>query len=122
MSKLYFYIIVRIPLQTDSSYDLFRLRPFAVPYGNSKWSRRVSDLPTYLGMRDDRKVAVVMNDLANCISASDRFICSPYLHFVSTTQTICPIALFQNSKEIYKVCDFMYAYDHPTEFVKISNR
>ena len=38
MSKLDFYIIVRITLQTDSSYDLFRLRPFAVPYGNSKWS------------------------------------------------------------------------------------
>ena len=123
MSKLDFYIIVRVPLQTDSSYELFRLRSFAVPYGNSKWSRRISDLPTYLGMRDDRKVAVVMNDLANCISASDRFMCSPYSHFVSTTQqTTCPIALFQNSKEIDKVCDFMYAYDLPTEFVKISNR
>ena len=73
-------------------------------------------------MSDDRKVAIVTNDLANCISASDRFICTPCSHFVSTTQTTCPIALFQNSKEIDKVCDFMYAYDLPTEFVKNSNR
>ena len=73
-------------------------------------------------MCDDRKVAVVMEDLANCISASDRVIFVLRLHCISTTQTTCPIALFQESRKIDKVCDFVYDYDLPTEFVKIGNR
>ena len=122
MSKLDFLVIIRVPLQTDSSYDLFRLRPFAVPYENSKWARRVTDVPEYLGIRADRKVAMVMDDLSNCISAGNRFLCSPRSHFISTTQETCPIALFQESENINELCDFVYAYNMPTEFVKVSNR
>ena len=122
MSKLKFLVNIKIPLQTASSYDLYRLRPFAVPYADSKWSRRITDIPEYLGIRSDRKVAMVMNNLGNCISAGYHFICSPQSHFISTTQQTCPIALFQESEYINKLCEFIYAYNLPTEFVKITGR
>ena len=122
MSNLDFLVIIRVPLQTDSSYDLYRLRAFAIPYENSKWTRRVTDIPEYLGIRADRKVAMVMDDLSNCISAGNRFLCSPHSHFLSTTQETCPIALFRESQNIDELCDFVYAYNMPTEFVKVSNR
>ena len=122
MSNLDFLVIIRVPLQTDSSYNLFHLRAFAIPYENSKWTRRVTDVPEYLGIRADRKVAMVMDDLSNCISAGNRFLCSPHSHFLSTTQETCPIALFRESQNIDELCDFVYAYDMPTEFVKVSNR
>ena len=122
MSKLDFLVIIRVPLQTDSSYDLFRLNPFAIPYENSKWARRVTDVPEYLGIRADRKVAMVMDDLSNCISTGNSFLCSPHSHFISTTQETNPIALFQESENINELCDFVYAYNMPTEFVKVSNQ
>ena len=64
---------------------------------------------------------MVMQNLGNCISAGDRFICAPHTHFISTTQPTCPIALFQESKHIDKLCDFIYAYNVPTGFLKINN-
>ena len=121
MSKLQFLIVVRVPLQTDSKYDLYRVRPFAVPYSNSRWSRRVTDVQEYFGIRADRKIALTLNNLGNCISAGDRFICAPLSHFISTTQQTCPIALFQESESIDKLCNFEYSYEIPTEFVKISD-
>ena len=117
MSKLDFLIFVRVPLQTNDFYDLYRLRPFAVPYENSKWSRRVTDIPEYLGIRADRKVAMAMHDLANCLPTGDRCLCYPKSHFISTTQPSCPLALFQQNELVESQCTFQYAYNIPTEFV-----
>ena len=122
MSELDFLIFVRVPLQIDSYYDLYRLRPFAISYENSKWSRRVTDIPEYLGIRADRKVAMAMNDLANCLPAGDRYVCYPKSHFISTTQPSCPLALFQESESVESLCNFQYAFDIQTEFVRISDR
>ena len=122
MLKLDFLIFVRVPLQTDDFYDLHRLRPFAMPYENSKWSRRITDIQEYLGIRADRKVAMAMNDLANCLPAGDRCVCSPKSHFISTTQPSCPLALFQQDDLVESQCTFQYAFDIPTEFVRVSDR
>ena len=122
MSKLDFLIFVRVPLQTDAYYDLYRLRPFAVPYKDSKWSRRVTDIPEYLGIRADRKVAMAMRDLSNCLPTGDRYLCYPKSHFISTTQPSCPLALFQQNELVESQCTFQYAYDIPTEFVRIFDR
>ena len=122
MSKLDFLIFVRVPLQTDDFYDLYRLRPFAVPYEDSKWSRRVTDIPEYLGIRADRKVAMAMRDLANCLPTGDRYLCYPKSHFISTTQPSCPLALFQQNELVESQCTFQYAYNTPTEFVRVFDR
>ena len=122
MSKLDFLIFVRVPLQTDTYYDLYRLRPFAVPYKDSKWSRRVTDIPEYLGIRADRKVAMAMRDLSNCLPTGDRYLCYPKSHFISTTQPSCPLALFQQNELVESQCTFQYAYDIPTEFIRIFDR
>ena len=122
MSKLDFLIFVRVPLQTDTYYDLYRLRPFAVPYKDSKWSRRVTDIPEYLGIRADRKVAMAMRDLSNCLPTGNRYLCYPKSHFISTTQPSCPLALFQQNELVESQCTFQYAYDIPTEFIRIFDR
>ena len=122
MSKLDFLIFVRVPLQTDDFYDLYRLRPFAVPYEDSKWSRRVTDIPEYLGIRADRKVAMAMRDLSNCLPTGDRYLCYPKSHFINTTQPSCPLALFQRNELVESQCTFQYAYNTPTEFVRVFDR
>ena len=122
MSTLDFLIFVRVPFQTNDFYDLYRLRPFAVPYENSKWSRRITDIPEYLGIPADRKVAMDMHDLANCLLTGDRYVCYPKRHFISTTQPSCPLALFQQNELVESQCTFQYAFDIPTEFVRVTDR
>ena len=83
---------------------------------------RVTNIPEYLRIRADRKVAMAMNDLANCLPAGDRYVCSPKSHFISTTQPSCPLALFQQDELVESQCTFQYAFDIPTEFVRVSDR
>lgn len=121
LDGLRFFIIVRVPLRTDDVYDLFRLHPFSIPYNASKWARRVSGLPSYVAVRDDRKVSVVFDSLDHCAFTRDRYVCSPQSHYLSTSQNTCPLALYRGESDVDDVCDFTYTYNEITEFVKVQD-
>ena len=119
LDGLRFFIVVRVPLRTDDTYHLYRLHPFNIPYDASEWARRISKLPSYLAVREDRKVSVVFNNLDHCTFTRDRYVCSPQSHYLSTTQNTCPLALYRGESDIDDVCDFMYTYNEVTDFISI---
>ena len=121
LDGLRFFIVVKIPLRTDDTYHLYRLHPFNIPYNTSEWARRVSGLPSYLAVREDRKISVVFNNLDPCTFTRDRYICSLKSHYLSTTQNTCPLALYRGEANVDDVCDFTYSYNEVTDFTRIQD-
>ena len=112
-----YYIIVRIPLKTEGEYLLYEMNPFWVPYMNSSWSRKIEEVPSYLAVRKDQKLAFELKDLKNCIVTEISTLCVPDHNTYSFNEPTCALSLFKGKENVS--CAFSYKTDTTPYFTRI---